>query len=100
MSFTSGQNGGKYKHQHRYGILYGEYYGLHSRELKLLTYDKEGEASWQISSSAGYQSQDTFNNSNQSASVQNANQYVNYSNTEIIDSFIPYSTCYYWKRIG
>lgn len=100
MSFTANSEGGKYKHQHQYGLLYGEYYGLHSRELKLLTYDKEGEASWQIASLTGYQSQDTFNNGNPSATVRSANQYANYANTELQDNLQPYISVYFWKRIA
>lgn len=98
MSFTANSEGGKYKHQHRYGLLYGEYFGLRSRELKLLTYDKKGESRWQIASSAGYQAQDTFNNGNPSAAAQSANQYVNYANTELQDNLQPYISVYFWRR--
>lgn len=100
MSFTPNSTGGKYRHRHQYGLLYGEFYGLHSRELKLLSYDENGGASWKVATSAGYQAQDTFNNGNTAASVQNANQYVNYSNTELVSNITPYISAYFWKRIS
>ena len=100
MSFTPNSTGGKYRHRHQYGLLYGEFYGLHSRELKLLSYDENGGASWKVATSAGYQAQDTFNNGNTAASVQNANQYVNYSNTELVSNITPYISVHFWKRIS
>lgn len=98
MSFTAGATGGKYKHQHQYGLLYGEYFGLHSRELKLLNYDENNNGSWKVASIAGYQAQDAFNNGNASVTNQNANQYANHSNTESKNNITPYVVVYFWKR--
>lgn len=98
MTFTANQSGGDYKHQHQYGLLYGEYFGLHSRELKLFTNDLNNNGSWQVSSPAGYQSQDAFNNGNTSVINSQSNQYQNYAKTETKRNLAPYFVVSRWRR--
>lgn len=101
MTFTTDGDGGNYKHQHQYGLLYGEYYGLHSNPLYLLDCDMDGNGNWNVSVSAGYTSTQNFHDSGKAATAnRSANQYQNYSRTQIADTLSPYKTVCYWRRIN
>lgn len=101
MSFTANSTGGKYKHQHQYGLLHGEYYGLVSNTISVLNTDEKGDSEWVPTHSASYQSQSTFNStpSNQRNTI-NADQYACYVKTGLADNAMPYITVYRWRRIS
>ena len=101
MSFTASSEGGKYKHQHQYGLLHGEYYGLVSNTISVLNTNENGDSEWVPTHSASYQAQSTFNSttSNQRRTI-NADQYACYVKTGLADNAMPYITAYMWKRVS
>lgn len=101
MSFTANSKGGKYKHQHQYGLLHGEYYGLVSNTISVLNTNENGDSEWVPTHSASYQAQSTFNSttSNQRRTT-NADQYACYVKTGLADNAMPYITVYMWRRVS
>lgn len=101
MSFTTGSTGGKYKHQHKYGLQHGEYYGLVSSTIAVLNTSENGDEEWVPTHSASYQAQSTFNSTPSSErKTINADQYACYVKTGISDNSMPYITVYMWKRVS
>lgn len=69
MSFTANSTGGKYKHQHQYGLLHGEYYGLVSNTISVLNTNENGDSEWVPTHSESYQAQSTFKTLSSQAKV-------------------------------
>ena len=95
MSFTSGSTGGKYKHQHVYGLQFREYYGLIGSKILVQNGDD-----WANPTNAGYQVSETFSKTSHEKETTNADVYVSYGKTKIADNIIPYFSVYMWKRVS
>ena len=95
MSFTAGSTGGKYKHQHDYGLQFREYYGLIGSKILVQNGDD-----WANPTSAGYQVSETFSKTSHEKETTNADVYVSYGKTKIADNIIPYFSVYMWKRVS
>ena len=101
MTFATKSTGGKYKHQHEYGLLHGEYYGLVSSTISVLNTNENGDSEWTPTHNAYYQATNSFNatTSTQKTTV-NSDQYACYVKTGLADNAMPYTTVYMWKRIS
>ena len=95
MSFTASSTGGKYKHQHDYGLQFREYYGLIGSKILVQNGDD-----WANPTNAGYQVSETFSKTSHEKETTNADVYVSYGKTKIADNIIPYFSVYMWKRIS
>lgn len=95
MSFTANSTGGKYKHQHDYGLQFREYYGLIGSKILVQNGDD-----WANPTNAGYQVSETFSKTSHEKETTNADVYVSYGKTKIADNIIPYFSVYMWKRIS
>lgn len=93
MSFTSNNTGGKYNHNHIYGIKLNEYYSATSN-LRV----RKPDGSWQggIKDGTGYA---YFNNCSQAANKElNTNTYKIESNTSNSSTIQPYIVVFFWRR--
>ncbi len=96
MSFTSLSTGGIYKHNHGYGIHYGEYFGS-INNIYLHTSDAAGVNSWAAPQKEGTMTM--THTGNQSSSNSTVDGYVTYANTGLtVDLSVPYISVYFWRR--
>ena len=96
MSFTSLSTGGLYKHNHGYGIYYGEYFGS-INNVHLHTSDAAGVLSWAAPQRNGTMTM--THTGNQSASASTVNAYTTYANTGLTAALsFPYISVYFWRR--
>ena len=95
MSFTAGSTGGKYKHQHDYGLQFREYYGLIGSKILVQNGDD-----WANPTNAGYQVSETFSKTSHEKETTNADVYVSYGKTGLADNAMPYITVYRWRRVS
>lgn len=93
MSFTANNTGGKYNHDHIYGIKLNEYYSVTSN-LRV----RKSDGSWQggIKDGTGHA---YFNNCSQAANKElNTDTYKIESNTSNSGTIQPYIVVFFWKR--
>ena len=93
MSFTANNTGGKYNHDHIYGIKLNEYYSVTSN-LRV----RKSDGSWQggIKDGTGYA---YFNNCSQAANKElNTDTYKIESNTSNSGTIQPYIVVFFWRR--
>lgn len=93
MSFTANNTGGKYNHNHIYGIKLNEYYSATSN-LRV----RKPDGSWQggIKDGTGYA---YFNNCSQAANKElNTDTYKIESNTSNSSTIQPYIVVFFWRR--
>ena len=93
MSFTSNNTGGKYNHNHIYGIKLNEYYSATSN-LRV----RKPDGSWQggIKDGTGHA---YFNNCSQAANKElNTDTYKIESNTSNSSTIQPYIVVFFWRR--
>ena len=96
MSFTSLKTGGSYKHNHGYGVHYGEYFGS-INNIYLHTSDAAGVNSWAAPQKVGTMTM--THTGNQSSSHSTVDGYVTYANTGLtVDLSVPYISVYFWRR--
>lgn len=93
MSFTANNTGGKYNHDHIYGIKLNEYYSVTSN-LRV----RKSDGSWQggIKDGTGHA---YFNNCSQAANKElNTDTYKIESNTSNSGTIQPYIVVFFWRR--
>lgn len=93
MSFTANNTGGKYNHNHIYGIKLNEYYSAISN-LRV----RKSDGSWQdgIKDGTGHA---YFNNCSQAANKElNTDTYKIESNTSNSSTIQPYIVVFFWRR--
>lgn len=93
MSFTANNTGGKYNHNHIYGIKLNEYYSATSN-LRV----RKPDGSWQggIKDGTGHA---YFNNCSQAANKElNTDTYKIESNTSNSSTIQPYIVVFFWRR--
>lgn len=93
MSFTANNTGGKYNHNHIYGIKLNEYYSATSN-LRV----RKPDGSWQggIKDGTGHA---YFNNCSQAANKElNTDTYKTESNTSNSSTIQPYIVVFFWRR--
>lgn len=93
MSFTANNTGGKYNHNHIYGIKLNEYYSATSN-LRV----RKPDGSWQggIKDGTGHA---YFNNCSQAANKElNTDTYKIESNTSNSGTIQPYIVVFFWRR--
>lgn len=93
MSFTANNTGGKYNHDHIYGIKVNEYYSVTSN-LRV----RKSDGSWQsgIKDGTGHA---YFNNCSQAANKElNTDTYKIESNTSNSGTIQPYIVVFFWRR--
>lgn len=93
MSFTANNTGGKYNHDHIYGIKLNEYYSATSNFRV-----RKSDGSWQggIKDGTGHA---YFNNCSQAANKElNTDTYKIESNTSNSDTIQPYIVVFFWRR--
>lgn len=93
MSFTANNTGGKYNHDHIYGIKLNEYYSITSN-LRV----RKSDGSWQdgIKDGTGHA---YFNNCSQAANKElNTDTYKIESNTSNSGTIQPYIVVFFWRR--
>lgn len=93
MSFTANNTGGKYNHNHIYGIKLNEYYSVTSN-LRV----RKSDGSWQggIRDGTGHA---YFNNCSQAGNKElNTDTYKIESNTSNSGTIQPYIVVFFWRR--
>ena len=94
MNFTAGSTGGKYEHNHTYGIKLNEYYSSIAN-LNL----RNSDGSWQEGVNDGRRN-GYFNNGCQEGNNEvNSQTFKIVANTSNSRTMYPYITVYFWKRV-
>lgn len=94
MNFTAGSTGGKYEHNHTYGIKLNDYYSNISN-LNL----RNSDGSWQEGVSDGRRNGYVNSGSQEGNNEVNSQTYRIEANTSNSETMYPYITVYFWKRV-
>lgn len=94
MNFTAGSTGGKYEHNHTYGIKVNDYYSSVSN-LNLLNSD----GSWQEGISDGRRNAYVNSSCQEGNKEVNSQTFKTEATTSNSRTMHPYITVYFWKRV-